>query len=150
VAAMLDQFAERLAVAVDILEQLIARLMPAGEPTFQFAHVGVTQSLQSDGGLACQTLAIVIDHDRRIEARNAPAGLLIDPAQRNLGGEQRVALREFVLLAHVDQRDLAPDQQRPADILRRGGQGRVAYAVQRVGSHAFLDLSQRLGVTLFA
>ena len=145
-AAMLDQFAERLGVTVHILEQFIAGIAPGAEAALQFAHIGVTKPLQPHGGTARQPLARIIDDDRRVEPGDAPARFLIDAAQRDLGSEERMALREIMFLAHVDQGDLVTGDQGGADI----GRGGDLYAVQYVGGHAFLDLSQRLGMTRLA
>ena len=43
VAARLDQFAERLGVGIDVLEQFVARRLPALQPAIELANVGVAQ-----------------------------------------------------------------------------------------------------------
>ena len=67
-AAMLDQFAKRLAVAVDVLEQFIARRAPPGEPPFERMYPRIAQLRQRRRARLDESFAIVIKYDRHILA----------------------------------------------------------------------------------
>ena len=135
VAAMLDQFAKRLGVAVHILEQFKPRLAPTGQTARQRINLREPQIAQLRQRRCDKRLAIIIDHHAHILARKAPCSLGGDAAQRDLRGKQRVAQRELGLLAQVNQRDFLARDQAITNILRR---------------HSHLERSHRLGTTLLA
>ena len=118
---MFDQFAECLGVGVHVLEDLVARLSPAIEPTVELANIGVAQRLELFRRLRHQALAGIVQHDRDILARQPNCGLQLDPAGRHVGGEQRMAGGERGLVPEIEQRDFLAQQQRAADMRGRDG-----------------------------
>ena len=42
-SAGLDQFAKRLGIGIDVLENLVARRAPGPEPAIERANIGITQ-----------------------------------------------------------------------------------------------------------
>jgi hypothetical protein len=77
-------------------------------------------------------IGAAVHHDARVEARDAPPGIQLEAAQAEIGGPQRMRARELVLLADVDQRDLAAGQQLGSNLLC-GGLGKLG-----VGHEAIL------------
>jgi hypothetical protein len=142
----LDQFAERLAVGIDVLEQLVAGVGPALQSALQGMNIGVAERGQALAGRRDQALAIVVEHDLGVLARDAIKDLQLQPAQRQLRGEQRVGLGEGVFLAQVDQGDLAAGDQVVADLARRDGQQGHGVISTGVG----FERSQRLGRVVLA
>ena len=119
--AMLDQFAKRLGVGIDVLEQFIAGRLPALQPAVERTDIGKARLLEMIRRQRHQSLAGIVDHDRHILARQPRLGLQRDPVGRHIGGKQRMAGREGGLVPHIEQRDLLARQEREADI--RGGDG---------------------------
>ncbi len=113
--AVFDQFAERLGVGIDVLEQFVAGVAPTRQAVAQDADLLVSQVLELTGGVIGQVFAargaIVIDDQQDVAARNAPMGFGGYAAQRDLGGEQGMAKGELGFLAYVDQGDFFTAQQ---------------------------------------
>ena len=118
---MLHQFAERLGIGIDVLEQLIASLFPALQPTVELADIAVAQGFQTIRRLRHEALAVIIEHDRHILARQPRFGLQRDPVSRHVGGKQRMAGGEGGLVPDIEQRDFFAQQQRGADFGRSDG-----------------------------
>ena len=120
-AAGLHQFAKRLGVGIDVLEQFIARRLPGLQPAVELTDVAKAQLLQMIRRQRDQPFAGVIDHDRHVLARQPRLGLERDPVGRHVGGKQRMAGGKGGLVPHIEQRDFVARQQREADL--RGSDG---------------------------
>ncbi len=125
VAAMLHQFAKGLGIGIDVLEQFIAGRFPALQPTVELADIAVAQRLQPIRRLRHEALAVIIEHDRHVLARQPRFGLQRDPVGRHVGGKQGMAGGEGGLVPDIEQRDFVAQQQRGADL--RGGDGRYGH-----------------------
>ena len=116
VAAMLHQLAERLGIGIDVLEQFIAGRFPALQPAFELADIAVAQGFQTIRRLRHEALAVIIEDDRHVLARQPRFGLQRDPVSRHVGGKQRMAGGEGGLVPDIEQRDFIAQQQRGADL----------------------------------
>ena len=112
----LHQFAERLGIGIDVLEQFVAGRSPALQPAVELPDIGVAQGFQALGRAAGQALAVIIDHDRHILARQSRLGFERDPVGRHVGGKQRVAGGEEGFVPDIEQRDFLTQQQCGADL----------------------------------
>ncbi|MNN78452.1 hypothetical protein D3C81_1950110 [compost metagenome] len=102
-------------------------------------HVGIAQRLQHRCSARREVFAgvLAVDHDQRVAARDARPRFQFELRQREVGGPQRVLLRERVFLAHVDQCDLGAGQQGLAYL--RMGEGRECRGGLRGGWRGELD-----------
>ena len=116
VAARLDQFAKGLCVGIDVLEQFIARRLPALQPAVELADIAVAQCREAIRSLRNKAFAGVVNDDRHILARQPRFGFERDPAGRHVGGKQRMAGREGGLVPEIEQREFIAQQKRGADL----------------------------------
>ena len=70
----LDELAERLGVAVDVLEQLVARGAPTREAAVERADVDVAERSERRRRLVDEALAVVVQHDRYVATRQPRLG----------------------------------------------------------------------------
>ena len=108
-AGVLDEFAERLARHVDAGKQLEPGRGPGGDAAVEDGEVGVAGAHEDIGA------RVRPGRRRRRTARCASCARgtrrresQLQPAQRHRAREQQMVLREDQLLAHIDQRELAP------------------------------------------
>ena len=112
----LHQFAKCLGIGIDVLEQFVAGRFPALQPAVELPDIGVAQGFQALGRAAGQALAVIIDHDRHVLARQPRLGLQRDPVGRHVGGKQGVAGGEEGFVPDIEQRDFLTQQQCGADL----------------------------------
>ena len=115
-----DQFAEGFAGHIDVAEQLTAGGGPAAQTILKNTYLRITHARQHLCRTQRQTLAVVQQHHRCVQARYAQAGIAFDAAIRKIDGKQRMALRVHVFFAHIDQSDFLFVQQRLTHILEGG------------------------------
>ena len=132
-AAVLDDFAERLARHVDAREQHIASLGPAGEAIREDEELAVAVPAQDLRRARRQPVAVIDQHDARRPARHQPRHGEFETAERSRACMQQMRLREDELLAHVEQRHLLAVGQHGPD---RGGRNRLCRLRARLHSRA--------------
>jgi hypothetical protein len=118
-AARLDQFAERLAGGIDVLEEFEAGRRPSGQASAQRADISVAQRRQPLGRGRDEALAVVVEHDAYIPPGQPLESVDLQPAQGEIGCEQRVATRVSILFPQVEDGDLPPRQQVATDVFSR-------------------------------
>ena len=124
VAPGLDQLAEGLARHVDVAEQLETGFAPGAQSTGEQRDVGVAQRLQLARRHRRHAFPVVVDDDGHAAPRQAPPGVELQPRGGEVGGPQRMGLGIGRFLAHVEQRDLHPREQRGADVGDRASRQR--------------------------
>ena len=82
VTARLHQFAKRLGVGIDVLEQFKARVLPGLQPAVERADVGVAQRVQAIRRLGNKAFAGVVDDDRRHPCAAAASRLRAQSGRR--------------------------------------------------------------------
>ena len=125
VAAMLHQFAKRLGIGIDVLEQFIAGRFPALQPAIELRGHCCSPAPQPIRRHGHEAFAVIIEDDRNILARQPRLGFERDPVGRHVGGEQRMAGGEGGLVPDIEQRDFLAQQQSGADFGR--GDGRYGH-----------------------
>jgi hypothetical protein len=110
VAAMFHQLAKRLGVGIDVDEQLIAGVAPGGEPARERADVAIAELCERFGRVRHEPVAVVVENDRHILARQSQGRFERNPVVSHVGGKQRMAGRELRLVPDVEQRDLVARQ----------------------------------------
>ena len=131
----LDQFAERLGIAVHVLEQLVAGRLPAREPAVERPDTEIAQRRELFGGPFDQSFAIVVEHDRHVLARQPDLRFHADAIEVEIGSEQRMPGREGRLVAQIKHRDFLAEKERPADA-PRGNRTAHAIPTSRLGTGA--------------
>lgn len=85
-------------------------------------HIRVAERVKRPDRRRDQAVTIIVEDD-------------LDVFSLQLCGEQRIRLREAVLVAQVEQRDLGASHELVAEVVgREGRQGHVADRFQRFGS----------------
>ena len=118
----LDELAERLARHVHVAKDLAARAPPAIQAAVEHGHRRVSETPELLNRVSREALAIVVHDDGRCAARDAIEHVA-EAIEREGRGEQRMGLRERGLVAHIEQRDLAPLDQGAANLGRRHERG---------------------------
>lgn len=119
----LDKFAEGLARDVDVTKQFAASFLPAGNPAFQHAYIGVAQVDQAVGCPLCLAGAAIEDDDRYATPGQRCQGLGFKPREGEVCCEQGVSLRMCIFLAHIQQGDFLTGEQRGPDVEKAGKSG---------------------------
>jgi hypothetical protein len=107
-AGVLDEFAERLARNVDAGKQLEPRRGPGGNAAVEDGDVGAARPRKNAGGAFGHPIGVVAQYDAGGAPRHQPGEPQLQPAQGHGAREQQMVLRENQLLAHIDERELAP------------------------------------------
>ena len=102
------ELAKALARHVDALEQHEPRVTPRLNAAFEHGDIRVTVASKDRGGPPGEAFATIGQDHGCGAPRHQPGHVDLQAAQRRVAGEQDMGARERPLLAHVEQRDLAP------------------------------------------
>ena len=136
-AARLDQFAERLGVGVDVLEDFVAGIAPGLQSAGERADIAVAERPEAIDRGSDQPFAVIIEDDRHVLAQGDHLGVPVQTVDR---------VRADVDFAAVDA-DEAVDAAKQRRLSRAGGSDdadRFASADVERDSAQHLDDAERL------
>ena len=116
---LFDQLAEGLRGGVDVAEHLAAGGAPGLESAVEHRHRRIAQLRQDLLRSPAQSIAIVIQHHRRVAAWHAVEDFEFQARQRQRRGEQGMSLGEDIFLPQIEQGDFLAADQAAADLGRR-------------------------------